>query len=55
MILLAFVFGLIVALIAKQTGSYEMGLIFIGAVMIIVLLAILYALENIIEILENKK
>lgn len=51
-ILLAFIFGLIVALIAKQTGNLEMGIIFIGAVQIIVLLAILYVLEHIIEFME---
>jgi len=54
-ILLAFVFGLIIALIAKQTGSLEMGIIFIGAVQIIILLAILYVLEHIIEFMETHK
>lgn len=52
-IILAFIFGLIVALIARQTGSIEMGLVFIGAVQIIILLAILYMLEHIMEHLET--
>ena len=51
-IILAFVFGLIVALIARQTGSYEVGIIFVGAVQIIILLAILYVLEHVIEFME---
>ncbi|MFH1450607.1 MAG: hypothetical protein ABIF92_01355 [archaeon] len=54
-ILLAFVFGLIVALIAKQTGNYEMGIIFVGAVQIIILLAILYMMEHMVEQLETHK
>jgi len=54
-ILLAFVFGLIVALIAKQTGNLDMGIIFIGSVQIIILLAILYMLEHIIEFMETHK
>ncbi len=52
---MAFVFGLIVALIAKQTGDLEMGIIFIGAIQIIILLAILYVLEHIIEFIEVHK
>jgi|TARA_Y100000310_G_C20662402_1_gene805485 flagellar biosynthesis protein FliQ len=54
-IVMAFVFGLIVALIAKQTGDLEMGIIFIGAIQIIILLAILYVLEHIIEFIEVHK
>ena len=54
-IILAFVFGLIVALIAKQTGNLNMGIIFIGSVQIIILLAILYVLEHIIEFMETHK
>jgi len=54
-ILLAFVFGLIVALIARQTGNFEMGIIFVGSIQIIVLLAILYVLEHIIEFMETHK
>jgi flagellar biosynthesis protein FliQ len=54
-IVMAFVFGLIVALIAKQTGDLQMGLIFIGAIQIIIMLAILYVLEHIIEFLEVHK
>ncbi len=54
-IILAFVFGLIIALIAKQTGNLEMGIIFIGSIQIIILLAILYVLEHIIEFMETHK
>jgi len=54
-IILAFVFGLIVALIAKQTGSLDMGIIFVGAVQIIIMLAILYVLEQILELMESNK
>ena len=54
-ILLAFIFGLITALIARQTGSLEMGIIFIGAIQIIIMLAILYVLEHIIEFMETHK
>ena len=54
-IILAFIFGLIIALIAKQTGNLEMGIIFIGSVQIIILLAILYVLEHIIEFMETHK
>jgi len=54
-IILAFVFGLIVALIARQTGNLEMGIIFIGSVQIIIMLAILYVLEHIIEFMETHK
>ena len=54
-IILAFVFGLRIALIAKQTGNLEMGIIFIGSIQIIILLAILYVLEHIIEFMETHK
>ncbi|MDP7282688.1 MAG: hypothetical protein QF475_03575 [Candidatus Undinarchaeales archaeon] len=54
-IILAFIFGLIVALIARQTGNYQMGVIFVGSIQIIIMLAILYVLEHIIEFMETHK
>lgn len=54
-VLMAFIFGVIVAYIAYRTGSFLMGLIFLTTLQIIVLLAILYLLEIIMELLESKK
>jgi flagellar biosynthesis protein FliQ len=54
-IILAFIFGLIVALIARQTGNYQIGVIFVGSIQIIIMLAILYVLEHIIEFMETHK
>ncbi|HIJ98904.1 TPA: hypothetical protein H1005_03085 [archaeon] len=53
-IVLAFVFSLVVAYIAWQTGSLLMGLIFLTALQIIVLLAILFVLESLLEITETR-
>lgn len=53
-VLLAFVFGLIVAYLAYSTGSLLMGLIFLTTLQIIVLLAILFMLETMVEVLESK-
>lgn len=54
-IILTFVFGVVVATIAYNTASLTMGLIFLTAIQIIVLLSILYMLEVITEILETKR
>ena len=53
-ILLAFIFGIIVAYLAYTTGSLLMGLIFLTTLQIIVLLAILFMLETILEVFESK-
>jgi len=53
-ILLTFIFGIMVAFVALSTGSTLVGLIFLTAIQIIVLLAILFLLETIVEFLEAK-
>ena len=53
-ILLAFVFGIMVAIVAYSTGSTLVGLIFLTAIQIIVLLAILFVLETVVELMEAK-
>lgn len=54
-IVMAFIFGIIVAYIAYNTGSFLMGLIFLTTLQIIILLAILYMLERVMELFERKK
>ncbi|MFO7872651.1 MAG: hypothetical protein R6U26_03360 [Candidatus Undinarchaeales archaeon] len=53
-VIMAFVFGVIVAYIAYKTGSFLMGLIFLTTLQIIILLAILYMIEEIMELFEIK-
>ncbi|MFH1424952.1 MAG: hypothetical protein ABIG20_04770 [archaeon] len=53
-ILLAFIFGAMVAVVAYYTGSTMMGLIFLTAIQIIILLAVLFMMETITELLEAK-
>ena len=53
-IILTFIFGLMVAVVAYYTGSLTMGLIFLTAIEIIVLLAILFVLETVLEVMEVK-
>ena len=53
-IILAFLLGLIIAYIAWKTGSLLMGLIFFSALQIIVLLAVLFVLETLLETVETK-
>ncbi len=53
-IMLAFIFGLVVAYLAWQTGSLLMGLIFLSTLQTIVLLAILYVLESLLETAETR-
>ena len=54
-VLLAFVFSIIVAYVAWKTGSLLMGLIFLTALQIIVLLAILFVLEHLLEVFETRR
>ena len=53
-IVLAFIFGLVCAFLAWRTGSLLMGLIFLTALQIIILLAVLFVLESVLEVLETK-
>ncbi len=53
-VILAFVFGIIVAYIAYKTGSFLMGLIFLTTLQIIILLAILYMIEEMTELFEQR-
>ena len=53
-VILAFVFSMIVAYLAYKTGSLLMGVIFLTALQIIVLLAILFVLETLLETVETK-
>lgn len=53
-IILAFLLGLVIAYIAWKTGSLLMGLIFFSALQIIVLLAVLFVLETLLETVETK-
>lgn len=53
-VILAFIFAIMVAWIANQTGSLTLGLIFLTTLQVVVLLAILYMLETIVELLEAK-
>jgi hypothetical protein len=53
-IVLVAIFASMVAVVAYYTGSYTMGLIFLSAVQLIVLLAILFVLETISELVEER-
>ena len=53
-VILAFIFSLVVAYIAWNTGSLLMGLIFLSALQIIILLAVLFVLESLLEVVEVK-
>ncbi|HIJ98295.1 TPA: hypothetical protein H1012_03570 [archaeon] len=53
-IILAFIFGLVTAYLGWKTGSLLMGLIFLGSLQIIILLAILFLLETLVELMETK-
>ena len=52
--ILAFIFGVVVAYLAWKTGSLLMGIIFLSTLQIIVLLAILFVLETLLEITETR-
>ena len=54
-VILAFVFGMIVAFLAYATNNLLFGTIFLATIQIIILLAMLFVLERITEILEAKK
>ena len=53
-IILAFVFGLVTAYLGWKTGSLLMGLIFLSALETIILLAILFVMESLLELMETK-
>jgi len=53
-VVMAFVFGVMTAIVAYFTNSLEMGIIFLLTLSIIVLLSILYVVESILEVLEVK-
>jgi|GEM_PF-2413993 len=53
-VILAFIFGLIVAFLAYATGNLLFGQIFMQTLMIVILLAMLFVLERIAELLEAR-
>lgn len=53
-VVLMFIFGVMVAVVAYYTGSTLMGLIFLAAIQIVTMLAILFMLETLIELLEAR-
>lgn len=53
-IILAFIFGLVTAFLAWKTGSLLMGMIFLSTLQIIILLAILFMFETLVELIEVK-
>lgn len=53
-IILAFLFSTVTAFLAWKSGSLLMGLIFLTAFQIIILLAVLFMLETVAEILETR-
>jgi uncharacterized membrane protein YoaK (UPF0700 family) len=53
-IILAFIFGLIVAYLSYSYDNLMLGLIFISTLQLIVILSVLYVLEKISENVEEK-
>jgi len=53
-IILAFIFGIIIAYLTFLSAQFELGIMFLSTLQVIVMLAILYVMEQMFEQMEMR-